>query len=239
MESFSDEKVELADGVMMPISGFNTLHTKEENVKAAVDMFMDKGIRCIHIENSAKNLEAVGKAVSDYCATHNLTRQDIFYVLWLSIEEIWSSEEPDIFVADYLKQANLEYVDLIILRNDILILEENDKSTVPYKLAGTWRSMEKYYELKYTKSIAISHMQSTNAEIILNCATVKMKAFFVINNSNMSLNLSKKFCQQQKIPCINHYWNTVPDEKVITSENIRGAFYSRNRTPSIYMTRLP
>jgi len=137
------QKVQLNNGLEMPILGFGVFQIKdaEECERCVVDA-IQSGYRLIDTASSYLNEEAVGKAIK----RSGVARKDLFITTKLFIQKD-GYEGATKGVENSLKRLQLDYLDLYLIHQ-------------PYgDVYGEWRAMEDMYREGSIKAIGVANFQ--------------------------------------------------------------------------------
>jgi methylglyoxal/glyoxal reductase len=149
-------KVELNNGLEMPLFGFGTWELRKKTAYNAVKWAIEEGYRHIDTASFYGNEEWVGKAIKD----SKVDREDIFLTT-----KIWPSEMgyKSTFNAleDSLKKLKTEYMDLYLIH------------WPKGKWRETWKAMEEIYQNGKVKSIGVSNFTIEHIERHLDLFDIK------------------------------------------------------------------
>jgi 2,5-diketo-D-gluconate reductase A len=135
------QKVELNNGIEMPILGFGVFQIKDlaECERSVIDAIAT-GYRLIDTAASYGNEEAVGKAIK----RSGVPREDLFITtkLWIQSNGYEGTKKS---FENSLKKLQLDYLDLYLMHQ-------------PYgDVYGEWRAMQELYKEERVKAIGVSN----------------------------------------------------------------------------------
>ena len=137
----SDKKVNLNNGIKMPILGLGTWTLTISETEETVYNAIKAGFRLIDTAEYYGNEEGVGKGVKKCIQEGIIKREDIFITSKI-MPDAYSN--PDFAIEDSLKNLDVDYIDLMLIHQP----GNNDENV--------YKSMEKYYKNGKLKSIGIS-----------------------------------------------------------------------------------
>jgi len=137
------QKVELNNGVEMPILGFGVFQVTDAEVcERSVYEAVQTGYRLIDTAASYLNEEAVGRAIK----SSGVTREELFVTTKLWIQEAGYENTKKAFEKS-LKRLQLDYLDLYLIHQ-------------PYgDVYGSWRAMEELNREGRIRAIGVSNFQ--------------------------------------------------------------------------------
>src|SRR6185312_756877 len=135
------KKVQLNNGVEMPILGFGVFQVKDLNeCERSVTDAIETGYRLIDTAESYGNEEAVGKAIK----RSGISREDLFIATKLWIQSNGYEGTKKAFETS-LKKLQLDYLDLYLIHQ-------------PFgDVYGEWRAMQDLYKEGRIKAIGVSN----------------------------------------------------------------------------------
>lgn len=159
------EYVTLSNGIKMPLEGFGVFQIPDAvECEQAVYDAIKVGNRLIDTAAAYMNEEATGKAIKRAIADGIVTREELFVVTKLWVQD-YSYEAAKKAIDVSLKKLSLDYVDGYLLHQ-------------PYgDIYGAWKAIEEAYEAGKLKSIGVSNFNNA-----------KMTEFFEIVNIKPMLN---------------------------------------------------
>nr|WP_318539107.1 aldo/keto reductase [Terribacillus saccharophilus] len=137
------KKVNLNNGVEMPLLGFGVFQIQDENEceQAVYDAIM-AGYRLIDTAASYLNEEAVGRAIK----RSGVAREDLFITTKLWVQDTGYASTKKAFNKS-LDRLQLDYLDLYLIHQ-------------PFgDVHGSWRAMEELYKEGKVKAIGVSNFQ--------------------------------------------------------------------------------
>ena len=154
----SEKKVNLNNGIKMPILGLGTWTLTISETEETVYNAIKAGFRLIDTAEYYGNEEGVGKGVKKCIQEGIIKREDIFITSKI-MPDAYSN--PDFAIEDSLKNLDVDYIDLMLIHQP----GNNDENV--------YKSMEKYYKNGKLKSIGISNYYTkSQIDKILSYATI-------------------------------------------------------------------
>ncbi len=154
----------LNDGNKIPLVGFGTYKSTEQQGIEAVNYALQNGYRLIDTAAIYKNEEAVGKGIK----ISGIPRDDIFVTTKLWREHLgYNATKREL--ENSLKKLNLDYVDAYLIH-----WPANAKNYDNWQKtnADTWRAMEKLQAEGKIKSIGVSNFWQEHFEALFQTANV-------------------------------------------------------------------
>ena len=159
------KKLLLNDGNELPIIGFGTYKSNEQEGIEAVRFALQKGYQLIDTAAFYFNEEAVGKGIK----TSGIPREDIIVTtkLW---RECLGYESTKKELEKSLKKLDLDYIDLYLIH-----WPANARNYDNWQKANadTWRAMEELQAEGKIKSIGVSNFFQEHFEALFQTANVK------------------------------------------------------------------
>jgi len=141
MELKIDTKIELHNGIFIPIIGLGTWVLNGKAAYNAVSWALEMGYRLIDTATVYENERKVGEAIKD----SGIPRDEVFITT-----KVWKSDQGyDNTLAALktsLKKLDIDYVDLYLIH-----------WPVPGKTTETWKAMEYIYEEGKARAIGVSN----------------------------------------------------------------------------------
>lgn len=136
------KKIELNNGVEIPVVGFGVFQMDNEQCEQAVLDALEAGYRLIDTAASYMNEKAVGRAIK----RSMIPREEIFVTTKLWVQDT-GYEKTKLAFEKSLKRLNLEYLDLYLIHQ-------------PYgDVHGSWRAMEELYNAGKVRAIGVSNFE--------------------------------------------------------------------------------
>lgn len=137
------EKINLSNGVEMPLPGYGVFKVPPTNCEESVGNALKIGYRLIDTAQAYANEEGVGRAIEK----SGIPSEDIFVVtkVWMSNA---GEEKATASIEDSLRKLKSDYVDLLLIHQaygDVF---------------GSWRALEKAYQVGKTRAIGVSNFQA-------------------------------------------------------------------------------
>jgi diketogulonate reductase-like aldo/keto reductase len=141
MELNIDSRIELNNGIHIPIIGLGTWMLNGKSAYDAVSWALKLGYRLIDTATIYRNEREVGESIHE----SGISREDIFITT-----KVWKSDQGyDNTIEAFnksLKKLGVEYIDLYLIH-----------WPVPGKSLETWKAMERLYNESKVKAIGISN----------------------------------------------------------------------------------
>lgn len=141
MELSIDSRIELNNGIHIPIIGLGTWILNGKSAYNAVSWALELGYRLIDTATIYGNERKVGEAIKN----SGVPREDVFITT-----KVWKSDqgyESTITTFDKsLKKLGLEYIDLYLIHWPVV-----------GKTIETWKAMEKIYEDGKARAVGVSN----------------------------------------------------------------------------------
>lgn len=134
------ERIELNNGVKMPILGFGVYQIPQEETKQAVLDALKTGYRLIDTAQSYFNEAEVGDAVKE----SGISREEIFITAKIWIDN-YGYEKCKASVEESLKKLKTDYIDLVLLHQPFA------------DYYGAYRALEELYREGKIKAIGVSN----------------------------------------------------------------------------------
>ena len=137
------EKIQLANGVAMPLLGYGVFLVPSDECERCVNDALKVGYRLIDTAQAYGNEEGVGRA----WRKSGIARDELFLVT-----KVWVSHAGEAKAAasieESLSKLDTDYIDLLLIHQ-------------PYgDVFGTWRAMEKAYKDGKVRAIGVSNFQA-------------------------------------------------------------------------------
>ncbi|CAI2376201.1 unnamed protein product [Moneuplotes crassus] len=146
---------ELSDGTKMPLMGYGTFLSTEEDklIENIVHAVVDVGYRHIDTASLYMNEEIIGKALAQ-CFEKGINREDLFITT-----KVWRTDFGDVegSIKGSLEKLGLEYVDLLLIHWTVTDVDWETYEIKGPSMYETWKQFEKVKEDGLTKSIGVSN----------------------------------------------------------------------------------
>lgn len=155
----------LNNGLEIPVVGFGTWQSSEEDAKNSVLWALEAGYRHIDTAAAYKNEKAVGEAIKE----SGIPREDIFLTTKLSNKE-HGYEKAKQAIEDSLEKLDCGYIDLYLIHwpNPILFRDNWERDN-----AQSWKAMEEAVEAGKIKSLGVSNFHARHLDPLMETATIK------------------------------------------------------------------
>lgn len=164
MKSVKD-KVQLSNGVMIPIVGFGTWESVDDEGYQAVREALKAGY--IHIDTAKVygNEEIVGKAIKD----SGIKREDLFITSKIWSDDRGSYEDTEAAILKSLELLGLDYLDMMLIHwpNPAKYRKHWQQLN-----AETWRAMEDAYNEGRIKAIGVSNFMINHLDELAKTAQI-------------------------------------------------------------------
>ncbi|MDX8338328.1 aldo/keto reductase [Draconibacterium sp. IB214405] len=159
------KKLLLNDGNELPVIGFGTYQSKEQEGIEAVKFALQNGYRLIDTAAFYFNEEAVGKGIK----ASGIPREEIIVTtkLWRDYLGYKSTKKE---LEKSLQKLDLDYIDLYLIHWPANARNYNDWQKAN---ADTWRAMEELQAEGKIKSIGVSNFWEVHFEALFKTANVK------------------------------------------------------------------
>ncbi len=176
--------ITLNNGVEMPVIGFGTFRTKDEEAYESVRHAIDAGYRLIDTAEAYGNEEAVGRAVRD----SGVPREELFVAtkLWKGNLGYMSGRRA---LHASLKRLGLDYVDLYIIHWPA----EDERNLRAY------RALESLYFEGRTRTIGVSNFSFHHLEHLLEHAEIAPQVNQVETHLRLQNERLQEFCMMNDI----------------------------------------
>ena len=136
------DKIQLRNGVEMPMEGFGVFQVPERDCKGVVLDAIRAGCRLIDTASSYRNEEAVGEAIREAVAEGTVKRESLFLTTKAYIQEMGYDNLKAAF-ARSLNKLGLSYLDLYLIHMPL------------GDYYGAWRAMEELYREGKIRAIGV------------------------------------------------------------------------------------
>lgn len=179
------EKVELNNGVQMPVFGIGTFMIEPIDAERSVEFALKNGYRLIDTANAYMNEKAVGRGIKK----SGISREEIFVStkLWPSVYE------DDHAVDKTLERLGLDYIDLLFI----------------HQPTSNWKSGYKQLETAYKegkiKAIGISNFEGKYIEELLQICEIKPQVIQVEAHPYFTQDELRKITDKENIKIMAWY----------------------------------
>lgn len=155
----------LKNGVKIPVVGFGTWQSSDEEAEKSVLWALEAGYRHIDTAAAYKNETGVGRGIKK----SGLTREEIFITTKLSNQE-HGYEEAKKAIQDSLDKLDTDYIDLYIIHwpNPIKYRDNWKEAN-----AESWRAMEEAVEAGKIRAIGVSNFHPHHLEALAETAKIE------------------------------------------------------------------
>ena len=141
------DKIQLRNGVEMPMEGFGVFQVPERDCKGVVLDAIRAGCRLIDTASSYQNEEAVGEAILEAVAEGTVKREALFLTTKAYIQEMGYDNLKAAF-ARSLDKLGLSYLDLYLIHMPL------------GNYYGAWRAMEELYRDGKIRAIGVCNFDA-------------------------------------------------------------------------------
>lgn len=141
------DKIQLHNGVEMPMEGFGVFQVPERDCKGVVLDAIRAGCRLIDTASSYQNEEAVGAAIREAVAEGTVKRESLFLTTKAYIQEMGYDNLKAAF-ARSLDKLGLSYLDLYLIHMPL------------GDYYGAWRAMEELYREGKIRAIGVCNFDA-------------------------------------------------------------------------------
>ncbi|MBQ6504893.1 MAG: aldo/keto reductase [Flexilinea sp.] len=153
----------LNSGYKMPVIGIHCISSSVAETEELVYTALQEGFRMIRVGTGMVNEEGAWKGIKKALEEKLITREEIFITAELNAAEI---ENPDNAIRNLLTRLELNYIDLILLRQS-----QYDRD------AALWAAMEKANKAGTIHSLGLAGFSETmNLDLFLNNGAQTMPA---------------------------------------------------------------
>ena len=158
------KEIVLNDGNKMPIIGFGTYQSTEQDGIQSIKNALKLGYRMVDTAAKYDNEKEVGKAINE----SGINRKEIFVTTKLWRENLGYKEAKKAF-DESLKKLGLNYIDLYLIH-----WPANAKNYTNWQKANSdsWRAMEELQADGKIKSIGVSNFWQEHLEVLFQTAKV-------------------------------------------------------------------
>ncbi|WP_080146768.1 aldo/keto reductase [Marinilactibacillus piezotolerans] len=155
----------LKNGVEIPVVGFGTWQSSEEDAEQSVLWALDAGYRHIDTAAAYRNEAGVGRALKK----SGLKREEIFVTTKLSNKE-HGYEEAKQAIEDSLSKLDCEYIDLYLIHwpNPIKYRDNWKEAN-----AESWRAMEEAVEAGKIRALGVSNFHGHHLDALAETAKIE------------------------------------------------------------------
>ncbi|XP_035733253.1 aldo-keto reductase family 1 member A1-like [Vespa mandarinia] len=206
--------ISLPTGQQIPILGFGTWQTSEDEIEKALDIALEAGYRHIDTATVYLNEKAIGKILKKWIDSGKIQRSELFIVTKLpTIGNRPGGVEK--WIKKSLANLQLDYIDLYLIHVPFTLEEvgeefhpTNEKGEIKLDTCTdhvkVWKEMEEQVKQGRTKAIGLSNFNKTQINKILSIASLPI--------SNLQIELHVyfqqlelvKFCKSNNI-CVTAY----------------------------------
>lgn len=161
MKEETEHSVRLNNGYLMPLIGFGTLHIKDEKVcEECIYEAIRAGYRMIDTAAAYDNETAIGRGIARAIADKLITRDELFLVTKLWIQDANESAARAAALAS-MKNLQVDYLDLYLIHQ-------------PYgDYYGAWRAMEKMVAEGLISSIGVCNFSGAKLVDLILGSSIK------------------------------------------------------------------
>ncbi len=198
----------LNDGNKLPVVGFGTYKSKEQEGIESVISAISDGYRLIDTAAIYGNEEAVGKGIK----ASDVSREDIFITTKLWRESL-GYEPAKIEFEKSLKRLQVDYIDLFLIHWPANAKNYNNWQKTN---AGTWRAMEELQAEGKIKSIGVSNFFQEHLNALFQTARVIPSINQIEFHPGYWQQELVEFCKRQNI--VVEAWSPLARGKIFGNE---------------------
>lgn len=165
----------------MPVIGFGTWQSPEQDVEQAIDAALETGYRHIDTAFVYMNEAGIARALKKWFDSGKIKREELFIVTKLPATGN-SPDHVEEFITQSLKSLQLSYVDLYLIHHPVGLVygegvlprHENGKVKVDMSTdhVAIWKAMEAQVDAGRAKAIGVSNFNIRQIERILKSARI-------------------------------------------------------------------
>ncbi len=193
--------ITLNNGIEMPLLGIGTFRLKPEDAENSVEHALKTGYRSIDTAIIYKNEKAVGRGMKK----SGVAREEIFLTTKLWPTD-FSYNKAKKAIEDTLKRLDTNYVDLLLLHQDV------------GDIKGAWRAMEEAVEAGKVKSIGLSNFSEATIKTILSNSKIKPAVLQTECHPYLQKNSLKKLLAKDGIQLMAWYPLGSANKKILNEE---------------------
>ncbi len=211
MKSVTDT-IKLQNGVEMPIVGYGTWETPDEDAAKYVEWALEAGYR--HIDTAAAYGNEVG--VGAGIKASGVKREDIFLTTkhWVSER---GYDKTIAAIDESLKKLGTDYLDLYLIHWPCVEKVSPDWAEIN---ADTWRGFEKAYEEGKIRALGVSNFEKKHLEALAKYAKIPAVVNQIEFHPGYTQMDNVKYCQDNGI--LVQAWSPLGHGTVLGSEAITG-----------------
>ncbi|RKS42788.1 diketogulonate reductase-like aldo/keto reductase [Gillisia mitskevichiae] len=212
----------LNNGNKIPIVGFGTYKSTEQEGIESVKTAISNGYSLIDTASKYGNEEAIGKGIKE----SGVLREDVYVTTKLWRENL-GYESTKIEFEKSLKRLNLDYLDLYLIH-----WPANAKNYDNWQKtnADTWRAMEELQAAGKIKSIGVSNFFQEHLEALFLTANVIPAINQIEFHPGYWQQELVEFCKKQKIAVES--WSPLARGKVFENEVLKEIANKHNKSVS-------
>ncbi len=216
------KKLNLNDGQKIPIVGFGTYKSTDQEGIEAVSTAISSGYSLIDTAAIYGNEEAVGKGIK----ASGVAREDIFVTTKLWRESLGYESTKKEFEKS-LKRLDLDYIDLYLIH-----WPANAKNYANWQKtnADTWRAMEELQAEGKIKSIGVSNFFEEHLEALFETAKVIPAVNQIEFHPGYWQQELVSYCKKQNIAL--EAWSPLARGKVFENEVLKAIAKNHNKSVS-------
>lgn len=216
------KKLNLNDGQKIPILGFGTYKSTDQEGIEAVSTAISSGYSLIDTAAIYGNEEAVGKGIK----ASGVAREDLFVTTKLWRESLGYESTKKEFEKS-LKRLDLDYIDLYLIH-----WPANAKNYAHWQKtnADTWRAMEELQAEGKIKSIGVSNFFEEHLEALFETANVIPAVNQIEFHPGYWQQELVSYCKKQNITL--EAWSPLARGKVFENEVLKAIARNHNKSVS-------
>lgn len=212
-------------GLKMPIVGFGTWQSKDDELEAALEAALEAGYRHIDTAYIYENEAVIGRVLQRWLTTGKVKREELFITTKLPFFRV-KPELVEETLKESLASLQLDYVDLYLVHFPCYV-ERTAEGMMEIKgitdQVAVWKKMEEQVKARRAKTIGVSNYSIKQIELILkNCSIKPANHQFELHLAHQQ-NEMVAFCKKNDISIVSYSSLGSPG-----SHNIEGLNEKRN-----------
>ncbi|XP_013780122.1 uncharacterized oxidoreductase ZK1290.5-like [Limulus polyphemus] len=226
-EEFGPTKVELRNGVIMPILGLGTSHSGGYSHQAVLHALKDCGYRLVDTAKRYGCEMLLGKTLRD----SGVSREDIFLTTKLWPRDYGAFATKQAFYGS-MERLGVEYIDLFMMHWPECMSSCSNKWQI---LEETWRSLELLLDEGLCRSIGVSNYDIPDLEKQLDTCSVVPFVNQVEFHPYQNPKALFEYCKENKIQF--HGYSPLAKGQILKEAPVTQIAKHHNRTPAQVLIR--